>query len=106
VLAPGAARVGAFYIGPPSGAGQHNDWYLPLEPGRCYTILANGGPGVDALYLYLWGPNGKRATDRREGRPNAALSHCASQPGMYHFQVKVAGGHGEYRAGVYAAPAH
>jgi serine/threonine-protein kinase len=100
--APGARRVGPFYPGQATEEGQHIDEFVVLESGRCYDVVAVAGPGVRALYLYLWGPNGRRATDRREGRPNAILHYCATIAGQYHFQVKVADGRGDYRTGLYA----
>jgi serine/threonine-protein kinase len=99
--APGAHRSAPFFAGQ-GEEGQHGDWFVPFEAGKCYTIVASGGPEVKMLYLYLWNPAGRRATERQEGRPNVVLQHCASTPGSYHFQVKVADGKGAFKAGVYA----
>jgi hypothetical protein len=102
-LAPaGARRVGSFYSGQASDNGQHSDWFFALEGGRCYDFVATGGSGVQRLYVYLWSPNGKRATDRREGSPAVTLHYCAAQPGQYHFQAKMADGRGDYRMGIYS----
>jgi serine/threonine-protein kinase len=99
--APGGHRVGNFYSGHANDDGEHSDWFMTLELGKCYDFVANGGPGVEELYVYLWGPNGKRVTDRKEGSPGVTLHYCAAQPGSYHFQAKVAGGKGDYRVGLY-----
>ena len=99
--APGARRVGGFYAGSAGDEGQHSDWWVTLEGGRCYDFVTTGGPGVERVYVYLWGPNGKRATDRKEGSPGVSMHYCATQAGSYHFQAKMAGGKGEYRMGLY-----
>jgi hypothetical protein len=100
--APGARRVGNLLEGQTFQSNGHSDWYVSLDAGRCYTFVGVGGPGVSALYLYLWGPNGKRLTDRRAPSPGAVMPFCTSMPGMYHVQAKVARGGGQYRVGVYA----
>ena len=100
--APGSKRVGGFYAGHGDDDGQHSDWWVTLEGGRCYDFVTTGGNGVERMYVYLWGPNGKRATDRREGSPGVVLHHCATVGGSYHFQAKLAGGKGEFRMGIYA----
>jgi hypothetical protein len=100
VNAPGYQRVGAIYRG--AGAeGGRSDWYLPLEGGRCYMFIGAGGPGVRKLYLYLWGPDGRRVADRRNPGPLTVMPFCAPYHGSYHTQVKVDDGAGEYRLGVY-----
>ncbi|MSP61568.1 MAG: hypothetical protein EXR72_14760 [Myxococcales bacterium] len=100
-VAPGARRVGAVLPGGGS-SGARRDWPLAFEMGRCYDLVVKGGPGVERIYVYLWGPNGKRVADRQEGRPDVVLHHCAATSGPHHLQIKVAGGEGEYRVGVYA----
>ena len=100
VNAPGYQRVGAIYRG--AGAeGGRSDWYLPLEGGRCYMFIGAGGAGVRKLYLYLWGPDNRRAADRRGPQPLAVMPFCAPYPGSYHVQAKIDDGAGEYRLGVY-----
>jgi tRNA A-37 threonylcarbamoyl transferase component Bud32 len=101
-VAPGAHRTGPIYGGQAQKNNDRSDWYFPLEMGRCYAFVATGGPGVEELLLYLWGPDGKRAAPRAEGRPTATIQHCARAPGQYHFQAKVGRGQGEYKMAVYA----
>jgi hypothetical protein len=101
-LAPsGAHRMGGFYSGHANDEGEHNDWFVVLEPGHCYDFVTTGGPGVKEIYAYLWGPNGKRVTDRQEGSPGVTLHYCAATPGSYHFQAKVADGNGDFKMGLY-----
>src|SRR5262249_7579045 len=79
-VAPGAHRVGSFYSGHAEDEGQHNDWFVTLEMGKCYDFVATGGSGVERIYAYLWGPNGKRVSDRREGSPGVSLHYCTAMP--------------------------
>jgi len=100
VNAPGYQRVGAVYRG--AGVeGSRSDWYLPLEGGRCYMFIGAGGAGIGKLYLYLWGPDNRRAADRRTPVPLAVMPFCAPYSGSYHVQAKIDDGAGEYRLGVY-----
>ncbi len=73
----GAHRVGSFYAGSATEDGQHSDWYMPLEMGKCYVFAASGEGSVTELYAYVWGPNGKRATDRQEGSPGVTIESTA-----------------------------
>jgi hypothetical protein len=100
-LAPGAHRIGHFYGGQALEEDGRSDWYFPLEVGRCYLFVATAGPGVQELLIYLWGPDGKRAAPRAEGRPNATIEYCAKAFGQHHFQAKVGDGKGEYKMGIY-----
>jgi hypothetical protein len=100
VSAPGYQRVGSIYRGA-GGEGGRSDWYLPLEGGRCYMFIGAGGPGVQKLFLYLWGPDGRRVADRRNPGPLTIMPFCAPYHGSYHTQAKVDDGGGEYRLGVY-----
>ena len=93
--------MGALYSGEATDDGQHSDWWVNLDAGKCYNIVASGSSGVEELLLYLWGPDGRRVTERKEGHPNVTLSYCAAVPGKYHFQVKVGDGAGAYKAGLY-----
>jgi serine/threonine-protein kinase len=103
-LAPsGTKRQGHVVGGHANDEDEHSDWYWQLEAGKCYDFVSTGGPGVDEIYVYLWGPNGKRATDRKEGSPSVTMHFCAPTSGQYHFQTKVAGGKGEYRTGVFVS---
>ena len=100
VNAPGYQRVGAIYRGAGMEGGR-SDWYLPLEAGRCYYFIGAGGAGVRKLFLYLWGPDGRRVADRRNPGPLTVMPFCAPYAGQYHTQAKIDDGAGEYRLGIY-----
>ncbi|MDB4966458.1 MAG: hypothetical protein JWN44_2147, partial [Myxococcales bacterium] len=98
---PGGHRLGAIYKGAAAEEDGRSDWYVDLELGKCYTFVGEGGDGVKALYLYLWGPHGRRVRDSRVDTPHAQMTWCTLLPGNYHFQAKVSDGKGEYRVGIY-----
>lgn len=100
-LAPGAARVGNLYAAM-APKGQKNDWFVPLEGGRCYIFIAAGGAGVQYLSQFLWDPSGRRVTDHKSKSAESIMSFCPTFPGPYHLQAKVEKGGGEIRVGVYA----
>ncbi len=93
-LAFGAHRVQTF-----QGAGPRTDWFVNLDGNRCYTFVATVETG--SLYLYLWGPGGRRLTDHRQRTNVGSMVHCTMFPGAYHVQAKLAGGAGNYKLGVY-----
>ncbi|HEX4458769.1 MAG TPA: hypothetical protein VIA18_12420, partial [Polyangia bacterium] len=97
----GVHRLGDFYRGVAADDGDRSDWYVQLPVAQCYTFFGEGGDGVKALYLYLWGPNGKRVKDNRESTPHTRMTYCTTVAGLYHFQAKVDDGKGEYRVGIY-----
>jgi hypothetical protein len=101
IVVPGARRVGEIFRGVAMRENDHSDWYVTLEGGRCYTFVGGGGPGITGLYLYLWGPNGRRVADRRSDTTDTQLAYCTPIPGPYHLQAKAGRGAGEYRVGVY-----
>jgi eukaryotic-like serine/threonine-protein kinase len=98
---PGGKRVGEVYRGSAPEEGGRSDWYVQLPAGHCYTFVSEGGDGVRGLYLYLWGPDGKRVTDARVGTPHVQMPYCTKVAGPYHFQAKISDGGGEYRVGIY-----
>ena len=100
-LLAGGHRLGAIYRGAAAEEGGRSDWFVQLENARCYTFVGEGGDGVKALYLYLWGPGGRRVRDTRESTPHAQMTYCTVVPGSFHFQAKVDDGQGEYRVGIY-----
>jgi hypothetical protein len=97
----GGHRVGAIYRGAAAEEGGRSDWFVDLEGGHCYTLVGEGADSVKKLYLYLWGPKGRRLQSTREDTPHAQMSYCTAFPGHYHFQAKVDDGQGEYRVGIY-----
>jgi serine/threonine protein kinase len=99
--APGSRRVGPIYAGVAAQRNDHTDWFIPLEAGRCYTFIAEGGDGLDGVFLYLWGPAGRRVHDARVRTPHASMAFCTAIPGVYHLQAKAAEGHGDFRVGVF-----
>jgi hypothetical protein len=98
----GGHRVGALYRGAAAEEGGRSDWFVPLEGGHCFIFVGEGGAGVNKLYLYLWGPGGRRLQSTREDTPHARMGYCTAFPGTYHVQAKVDDGQGEYRLGVYS----
>jgi len=100
-LAPGARRVGNFFSAM-APKGQKNDWFVPLEAGRCYTFIAAGGAGVQFLSQFLWDPSGRRVSDNKSKSAESVMGFCTATPGPYHLQAKVEKGGGELRVGVYA----
>jgi serine/threonine-protein kinase len=98
---PGGHRLGAIYAGAAAEEGGRSDWFVELEGGHCFTFVGEGGDSVKKLYLYLWGPRGRRLTQTREDTPHAKMVYCTAFPGSYHFQAKVDDGNGEYRVGIY-----
>jgi hypothetical protein len=99
--APGQRRVSPIFAGA-GNKGQHGDWQVPLEAGRCYTFIGIGGAGVVSLAQYLWDPVGKRVTDMKTKSPLNVMPFCPTLAGPYHLQAKVDKGGGEFRAAVYA----
>jgi serine/threonine protein kinase len=98
---PGARRLGEMYKGVAADEGGRSDWFVELPVAQCYTFFGEGGNGVKALYLYLWGPTRRRVKDMRESSPHARMTYCTELAGLYHFQAKVDDGAGEYRVGIY-----
>jgi serine/threonine-protein kinase len=98
---PGGKRVGPFYGGVAAQQNGHNDWFMQLDGNRCYTFIGEGGDGVNGLFLYLWGPAGRRLRDTRERTPHAQMVFCTLFPGFYHLQAKSAVGVGAYKVGIY-----
>jgi hypothetical protein len=93
-VAPGSRRLHTF-----AGAGPRTDWFVQLDGNRCYTFVGTVEAG--GLYLYLWGPGGRRLVDHRSRAQTGAMTYCTLFPGNYHLQGKVAGGGGSYKLGVY-----
>lgn len=75
--------------------GQSRSHELNLEQGRCYSILAVGGEGVNDLDAALMRGNTQLAAD---GTRNAfpSVRHCAEQTGRVTLQVRATSGSGDY----------
>jgi hypothetical protein len=88
-------------------AGQ-NSHSLNLSPG-CHSIVARGGPGVDDLDLYVFGPSGA-SVDRDIGEGAVSTVHvCVDDEGgaaviAYRLDVKLYRGTGTYGYQVFDAP--
>jgi hypothetical protein len=93
-VAPGTHRVHTF-----QGSGPRTDWFVQLDGNRCYNFVGTVESG--GLYLYLWGPGGRRLADYRSRTQVGTMSFCTAFPGQYHLQGKLAGGTGSYKLGVY-----
>jgi hypothetical protein len=99
----GSANEGAAPLGElREGAGDLTDWYVVLEPAKCYWFIVAGGEGVERISLFAWDPNKKRVGKAKAEGPDAQLGHCPEAGGMYRVQAKVAKGEGAYALGVYA----
>ncbi len=94
--------MGEFLRGVAAGRHGLTDWTVNLEAGKCYTVVAAGGPGVETLYLFLWSPDGRRVGEARPRAAVALMSHCALVTGPHRLEAKTARGAGELRAAVYA----
>jgi hypothetical protein len=101
VNAQGHVRVGDYLRGFADRRNGHADFFVTLDPGRCYTFVGAGGPGVEELSLYLWAPNNMRVADNKPRGPVALMAYCTMLPGPHHLQAKVGRGAGELRVGVY-----
>jgi hypothetical protein len=100
-VVPGGKRIGEVYKGSAPKAGGRSDWYVQLPAGRCFTFVGEAGAGVRGLYLYLWGPDGKRVKDARVRTEHATMPYCTVVAGQYHLQAKISDGSGEYGVGIY-----
>lgn len=100
MAAAGAERVGEMR----EGAADVTDWYVALEPSKCYWFFAVGDEGVERLSLFLWDPNNKRVADSKSETAEVELGHCPKGGGMFHVQAKIAKGSGRYGMSVYSKP--
>jgi hypothetical protein len=85
-------------------------YLVPMEAGRCYTILGIGGPGVVDLDLFLFDPGNLRVALDRHTNNWPRIAYCASFNGQYRVEAKVKRGAGEaavraYYASTTGAPA-
>lgn len=100
MAAAGAERVGDMR----QGAADVTDWYVALEPSKCYWFFAVGDEGVEQLSLFLWDPDNQRVADSKSETAEVELGHCPKAGGMFHVQAKIAKGSGRYGMSVYAKP--
>lgn len=98
-----ATQVGEFF----RGQGEKTDYQVLLEAGKCYWFSGTS-QGLTKLYMYLWAPGAKfftpRLTDSKSTTGQATMAHCATQSGMYKFQVKTEGA-GHFVVGLFAKDA-
>ena len=102
--APGAKLVGDYFEGAGNSIGHddRSDFTVQLDAGKCYWMIACGEPDhIKSLSMYLWGPNNKRITEAKSDNPNPMIGHCANETGMFKWQVKITGGGGHFKAGLY-----
>ena len=105
--APGAKLVGDYFEGSGNSIGHddRSDFTVQLDQGKCYWMIACGEPDhIKSLSMYLWGPNNKRITEAKSDNPNPMIGHCAKETGMFKWQVKITGGSGHFKAGLYKKP--
>lgn len=100
-VAPGSQAASQVF----RGAGETHarvDYPVNLQPGRCYTFIAVGAPGVTDLDLYVFDPNRSRVASDREANNFPHVSHCASLPAPYTIRVQMYRGSGPYVMQVFA----
>ena len=78
---------------------------VAMEPGRCYTLLGIGGPGVVDLDLFLFDPGNRRVALDRHTNKWPRIYYCASWAGSYRLEAKVKRGAGEAALRAYFASA-
>jgi hypothetical protein len=80
--------------------GEVRDHQAVLEGGRCYKVLAAGGPEATDLDLVLIDPNGVplQQDSGTDARPVLGLTEsiCPMNGGAYRVQVRMYAGSGEY----------
>jgi hypothetical protein len=94
-VAPGSSPASQVF----RGAGETHarvDYNITLQPGRCYTFVAVGAPGVTDLDLYVFDPNRSRVASDRERNNFPHVSHCASMPAPYTVRVQMYRGSGPF----------
>src|SRR5580765_6002661 len=60
-------------------------FFVPMDAGRCYTILGVGGPGVVDLDLFLFDPANQRVALDRHFNNWPRINYCAAYPGNYRI---------------------
>jgi hypothetical protein len=83
--APQARQVGGFH----SATGKKTNFFVELQEGRCYWIIAAGGPDTDDFTLYAWSHDSRRLAEKRDIKRKGQIGHCAQESGMYKFEVKL-----------------
>lgn len=86
-------------------AGQRRDQLLVLEYGKCYRMLAVGGPEVEDLDLVLHDPDNVQVQRDLGEDPYPVLGDqaeiCPPTPGAYRLQITMFKGRGRYLARAY-----
>lgn len=95
-----ATQVGEFF----KGTGKKMDYQVLLEAGQCYWF-AGASSGAKKLLMFLWPPNSNPFTLRLTEAKTAGsgtMAHCATQSGMFKFQVKTDNESASYVVGLYS----
>lgn len=76
-----------------------------LTYGKCYRLLASGGPGVVDLDLVLLDPNGVEILRDTTEEPTAIVSEsspiCPEEAGAYRIEARARSGEGPFAIGLY-----
>ncbi len=71
-----------------------------LRAGLCYKVLAQGGPGVRDLDLFVFDPNGVLLQRDRTQDEHPVIgverAVCPQEPGLYRVEVRMTAGGGPY----------
>jgi hypothetical protein len=75
---------------------------VELQAGRCYAIVAAGGPGVDDLDLRLLSPTGRPIAQDEATDNHPTLRTCPTISGTHDIQVRMYSGAGDYAIAILA----
>jgi hypothetical protein len=83
-------------------AGHQDAHEFELQAGRCYAIVAAGGPGVDDLDLRLMSPSGRALAQDEATDNHPAIRTCPVTSGSHEIQVRMYSGAGDFAIAVLA----
>jgi hypothetical protein len=95
-----ATQVGEFF----KGNTKKMDYQVLLESGQCYWF-AGASEGVKKFYMTLSPPGANLFTPSAASvktNGSGTIAHCATESGMYKFQVKTDSDKGSYVVGVFS----
>lgn len=84
--------------------GDHTDWQVSLEAGKCYIFTGVGDQTVEEMYLGLFDLEDEDVAEEKESPARVAIEWCAQVPGVYKLRGEVSEGHGHYNVGVFVNP--
>jgi hypothetical protein len=103
--AAGTMRPHGGYVHGSLEPGARRDHLLVLEQGRCYRVVAAGGPGVADLDLVLYDDGGSQLRQDRSSDPYPMLGDgaeiCPERGSAFRLQVRAYDGAGAYAYRLY-----